>query len=88
MTRSIARGLKKILWINALVDEESSFYIIKKTESIICSEIKKMCSQEVNSIIQRPVKDIASFKWKSVLADLNANVPTFWSVLSDGRQTE
>ena len=34
-------------------DEETSFYIRKKTESIIRSEIKKMCSQEVNSILQR-----------------------------------
>ena len=63
-------------------DEETSFYIRKKTESIIRSEIKKICSQEVNSILQGPVKDIASFKWESVLAELNANAPTLLSVLS------
>ena len=82
MTKSIARGHKKGLVDQCFGDEETSFYIRKKSESIIRSEIKKMCSQEVNSILQGPVKDIASFKWESVLAELNANAPTLLSVLS------
>ena len=82
MTKSIARCHNKGLVDQCFGDEETSFYIKKKTESIIRSEIKKMCSQEVNSILQGPVKDIASFKWESVLAELNANAPTLLSVLS------
>ena len=87
MTKSIARGHKKGLVDQCFGDKETSFYIRKKTESIIRSEIKKMCSQEVNSILQGPVKDIASFKWESVLVELNANAPTLLSVLSETSST-
>lgn len=83
MTKSIARGHKKGLVDQCFGDEETHTYIRKKTESIIRKEVKKMCSADVNSILQhRHVEDLVSFKWDTLLAELKSHAPTLLTTLT------
>lgn len=54
--------------------------------SLIHDELKKMCSHNVNSILQR-MSALTSFQWVDLMNELEVHAPTLMRILSSATKT-
>lgn len=63
-------------------DDVTKTYTIRKIGNIINLELKKMCSKNVNSILQQTSTEaLNAFQWPDLIEELEEYAPTFMLIL-------
>lgn len=82
ISKAAARGHKKGVVDQCFADVNVKSYIIQKVSQIIQSELKRMCSSEVSSVLQdRSNEAIKNFQWSTLIAEVEANAPVLHELL-------
>lgn len=67
-------------------DDKIKEYAISKVASLVHDEIKKMCSHNVDSILQK-TSALRSFQWIDLVNELEVHAPTLMTVLESATKT-
>lgn len=59
---------------------------MNKVAGMIRDEVRKMCSNDVNSILQR-TSAVSSFQWVDLLNELESHAPTLMTILNSATIT-
>ena len=87
--KAVARGSRVSLALQCLEDERVRKHIIKRVGKIVMSEVAKMCSNEVNSILKQQSKTkLFSFNWDTVIDELRVHAPTLLEILQSCTNTK
>lgn len=64
-------------------DETIREYSVNKVAQIIHSEVKKMCTHDVNSILrQTSCESLGNFQWCNLISELQQHAPTLMTILN------
>ena len=87
--KAVARGSWKSTVLETLKDKNGLKYCLKKIGVMIRNEIKRLCSQAVNSILSsQSVSDMNDFTWDKLHCELAANAPVLHTILQESTITE
>lgn len=79
----------KSLAQESLKNPEVREWIIRGMEKVIQYELKKLCSDDANSVQQSKEKEkICNFPWKEVIAEIIKYCPTLYKLLLSGTTTK
>ena len=68
--------------MQALKDPEAQKWLVKGVGKVVQFEVKKLCSDRVNSLQQSNSEDhIANFPWNKLFFEITENCPTLLSLL-------
>ena len=80
--KAIARRSKKTIAVEAMKDDGVKKHILKLVGNIAHAEIKKLCSQSVQSVLLKSDPEtLKSFTWQSLKSDLSAHTPVLKGIL-------
>ncbi len=81
ISKAAARGHKKGVADQCFADPRIREYIMQKVARLIHSEMKMLCSVEVNSVLQRDCNAMKEFKWKVFISEIECTAPLMYQIL-------
>ena len=89
ISKAAARGHKKGIVDQCFADPKVKTYVVHKVLQILQSEMKAMCSLQVDSILRDNTSDgIKVFNWNSFISELEKNAPLLYKILCTCTRTK
>ena len=85
--KSLFHGSRYALVDHCLKNEVLRRITVRKAGAIISSEISKLCSFQVDSILGLPIKSFKNFSWKDLILEMKHHSPTLLSLLTSFNKT-
>ena len=80
--KAVARRFHSSVVEECLKQDETRRYLFQKLVRLLRKEVKRMCSDEVKSVLQsKAAKSLSEFSWGKLINELSANAPTLLHVL-------
>lgn len=80
--KAVARRSKKTIAVEAMKDNAVQKHILKLVGDIVHAEMKKLCSQSVQSVLLKSDPEtLKSFTWQSLKSELSAHTPVLKGIL-------
>ena len=88
LAKSLFHGSRHAMVNHCFKSDVLKGIIVKKLGGLVCSEVAKLCSLKVNSILRLPIESFEKFSWKTLFTELEEYAPVLYFILTCATKTK